>query len=124
MSQKYQGTNNTSSDFLKVLLALKKNVFKDLKVAGLAQVKSIKDDIFTVQPFPILSNELDKNIQCIAVSNLWVKEGDVVLLLYTDRNFIQNLKQVKLGQKLTPLKSDAELHSEKYGIIIALVHSK
>ena len=35
-----------------------------------------------------------------------------------DRNFIQNLKQIKGNQKLTSLQQNIDLHSDKFGIII------
>lgn len=118
----YQGQSQNSGDFLKVLLALKANIMRDLKVASLAQIKSIKDDIYTVMTFPQLEKEADKNIECVSLENLSLHEQDVVLIVYTDRNFLQNLKQVKLRQKLTPLKSDIELHSDKFGVIVGRIY--
>ena len=47
-----------------------------------------------------------------------VKPNDVVVILFMDRNFIQNLKQIKGNQKLTSLQQNIDLHSDKFGIII------
>lgn len=123
---KFSGTKMISSDFLRVLLALKENIMKDLKVATLAIVKSINEKTQTciVEPFPLLEIEKNKNITCVVnnIDNLSIK--DIVLVIFLDRNFLQNLGQIKNQQEKTNLKKNTELHSEKYGIIISKIISK
>lgn len=123
---KFLGTKMVSSDFLRVLLALKENIMKDLKVATLAIVKSIDEKTQTciVEPFPLLENEKNKNINCIINNSDDLSIKDIVLVIFLDRNFLQNLGQIKNQQEKTNLKRNTELHSEKYGIIISKIISK
>lgn len=121
--EKYAGTQIVSSDFLRVLLTLKKNIMRDLKVATLGIVKGV-DDVnqqVTVQTFPLIENEMTKNISCVNGCPDTLQEKDIVLVLFLDRNFIQNLKQAKKNQARTELKENNDLHSEKYGIVISKI---
>lgn len=115
-----QGNNGVNkNDELEVLLALKRNIFRDLKVASLGQVKEVGDSIIKVIPFPTYSNESEITIDCFKLKNIEVEKNDVVLVLFLDRNFIQNFKQIKNNQVKTKLDSkNVELHSTKYAIII------
>lgn len=123
---KFSGTKMISSDFLRVLLALKENIMKDLKVATLAIVKSIDEKTQTciVEPFPLLEIEKNKNITCVVNNTDDLSIKDIVLVIFLDRNFLQNLGQIKNQQEKTNLKKNTELHSEKYGIIISKIISK
>ena len=105
------------NDLLAVCMELKANIFRNLKVGTLAKVIST-NDIIKCKPFPLLENETEKIIDCFKIKEVEVKPNDVVLILFVDRNFIQNLKQIKGNQKLTSLQQNIDLHSDKFGIII------
>lgn len=106
------------NDLLTVLLTVKSNILRDLKVASLGVVKEIEDNNYIVKLFPLLQNENDKTILCFKLKDITIVKDDIVLILFTDRNFIQNLKQIKLNQTLTKLTENYDLHSHNYGIII------
>lgn len=106
------------NDLLTVLLTVKSNILRDLKVASLGVVKEIEDNNYIVKLFPLLQNENEKTILCFKLKDMTIVKDDVVLILFTDRNFIQNLKQIKLNQTLTKLTENYDLHSHNYGIII------
>lgn len=106
------------NDLLTVLLTVKSNILRDLKVASLGVVKEIEDNNYVVKLFPLLQNENEKTILCFKLKDITIVKNDVVLILFTDRNFIQNLKQIKLNQTLTKLTENYDLHSHNYGIII------
>ena len=109
------------NDDLEVLLALKRNIFRELKVASLGQVKEI-GETYKVVLFPTYSDELEITIECFKLKNLELTTGDVVLVLFLDRNFIQNFKQIKNNQEKTKLdKKNVELHSQKYAIIVGIL---
>ena len=109
-------------DNLEVLLTLKRNIFKNLKVASLGQVTKIGSDIINVTLFPLYKEETNVVIDCYKLKDLELKLNDVVLILFLDRNFIQNLKQIKNNQSKTNLDvNNVELHSLKYGIIIGIL---
>lgn len=118
-----QGNRGISkNDDLEVLLALKRNILRDLKVASLGIVKSIKDNIIKVNLFPTYTNESEITIDCYCLKNLEVSKDNVVLVLFLDRNFIQNLNQKNNNQQLTKVDSkNIELHSLKYGVVIGII---
>lgn len=118
-----QGNRGISkNDDLEVLLALKRNILRDLKVASLGIVKSIKDNIIKVNLFPTYTNESEITIDCYCLKNLEVNKDNVVLVLFLDRNFIQNLNQKNNNQRLTNIDSkNIELHSLKYGVVIGII---
>lgn len=118
---KFEGLNGTSSDFLKVLFALKANIMRDLHVATLGKVIEQTDITFLVKPFPLTTEEDEKVIKCYCLKDLTISVDDIAVVLYIDRDFIQALKQIKLGQEPSRINKSSELHSEKYGIIIGIV---
>lgn len=114
--------NQFEDDFLEVLLVLKANIFRELNVATLGIVKEIKDNTYVVNPFPTLNTEnKETNIEVIKVSNVEININDVVVILFMDRNFIQNLNQLKNNQKLSQLSKNVVLHSKNFGIIIGKI---
>lgn len=118
--QGYRGISK--NDDLEVLLALKRNILRDLKVASLGIVKSIKDNIIKVNLFPTYTNENEITIDCYCLKNLEVNKDNVVLVLFLDRNFIQNLNQKNNNQQFTKVDSkNIELHSLKYGVVIGII---
>lgn len=118
--QGYRGISK--NDDLEVLLALKRNILRDLKVASLGIVKSIKDNIIKVNLFPTYTNESEITIDCYCLKNLEVNKDNVVLVLFLDRNFIQNLNQKNNNQQFTKVDSkNIELHSLKYGVVIGII---
>lgn len=121
MARHFEGINGVSSDFLKVLLQLKTITKKETHVATLAIVSDTSksgEGLYTCQIIPTLNDENDKMISVYCVEGLTLQENDVVLILFLDNNFVQNLKQIRRGQKISKLQSQSETHSESYGIII------
>lgn len=113
------GNNVVSSDFLRVLLALKKNTMKDSNVADVAVVSSILSDKITCT---LLSNS-KAFIYCEKLQDLNVQVNDVVLIVFTNTDFRQNLNRIKNNQQ--PIDNSNEvLHSLNYGIIVGLVYRK
>lgn len=106
-----------SSDFLKVLLALKANINKDLKVADVAKVIQISNDSVNCQ---IITD--NTNVSCIALQNIALSIGDTVLILYTDSDFRTNLKRIKENQATQTVSS--ELHTKNYGVIVGIVYKE
>ena len=111
-----------NDDFLEVLLILKDNIFKDLNVATLAIVEEVKEDSVNVIPFPTIKSESsERQINCVKLKNLELTKNDIVIVVFCDRNFIQNLKQLKQNQKITQLNKNVNLHSDKYGVILGVL---
>lgn len=123
-----------------VLSQFKLGIFKELKCASLGIVKKYdeKTDYYSVEPFPLIKGESVKNIQCYAALDVHItyKDGgtektikgketvsvnDMVLIVFLDRNYFQNFRQVIKEQKRTNLNENSDLHSDKYGLIIKVV---
>ena len=110
-----KGNRVPSSDFLQVLLALKGNIMRDLNVADIAIVD--KDD----GPIrcKLLNNEEIK-IECEKLKGLTIAKDDLVLVLFTNSDFRNNLKQIRNNQK--PQKTSSQsLHNKNYGVIIGII---
>ena len=120
---KFEGLQGNSSDFLKVLLTLKANIMRDLHVATIGKVIEQYDTTFSVKPYPLTNDESEKVVKCYYLRDLELNVGDIVVVLYMDRDYIQAFKQTQLGQEPSKINKSSELHSEKYGIIIGILAS-
>ena len=116
-NEKVSGNKNVSSDFLRVLLALKSNVMKDLNVAELAIVNQIKNDTY----YCSLINSSNITLNCIKLKNLQVQENDIVLVIFTNTDFRQNLKRIKSNQKTIDNVTNENLHNKSYAIIVGII---
>lgn len=112
------GGKYVSSDFLKVLLALKKNVMKDTNVADVCIVNKVDDSIYCA---PV--NNSNVTIVCDKLNNLNVSQNDIVVVLYMNSDFRQNLKRFKQNQPLMNVNSE-QMHSLNYGVIIGIIYKK
>lgn len=115
---------NTTTDYseLEVLLALKDNIFKNLKVGSFAQVVSVNTEDNTAQVilFPSYKGDIDVTISVIIPKSVLVSVDDTVVVLFLDTNFKQTLKQTIKKQKRSQLETtNVVLHSLNYGVIIA-----
>lgn len=116
---------NQASDLKDVLLILKEVTLKDTHVSTLAYLGpkveefNEKYGIYECQPFPLEVGQSSYNIHAYyfdeAISRL--SEGDIVLIIYTDRNFINNLYASDHIPKET---QDQGNHLIKYGIIVPI----
>ena len=123
----YSGSSTQNvDDLLTVLLQVKKNIMKSLNVASIAQVKKIDNEhkIATVQLYPILEDESEKNIDVYWCSNLETDgttifaTNDIVLVIFCDRNFKAAFKKLKNSQAPSTLDENIDLHTDRYGIIV------
>lgn len=112
------GNKTVSSDFLRVLLALKKNTMRDNNVAEVCLVQDISQS-------EIRCNTLssDSVIVCEKLQDLEIQKNDVVLVVFTNTDFRQNLKRIKSNQKSVK-NQDEILHSLNYGVVIGLIYRK
>lgn len=73
-----------------------------IKVSTLAKVKSIKTQysdekrygVLNVTPFPLNNNESEYSIIAYYFSNIEFKENDIVLIVFTDLYFAENLNNL------------------------------
>lgn len=122
VDSRYRGIKTNQNDELEVLLALKRNIMNEFKTSSLGVVREVGESKYKVALFPTYSNEVEITIDCFKLSNVVITKGDVVLVIFTDRNFIQNLNQLRNAQKITKLDyNNVELHTYKYAIIIGKI---
>lgn len=114
-----------ASSLADILKILKTSTMLDTNVATLAYVKSIEkqigEDIYgilNVDPFPLYNNQERYTIQSYYFSRSATFEiGDIVLIVFTNFNFISNLN----NKTYTPLATqDLDNHLIKYGVAIPL----
>lgn len=105
------GNNTTQYDIISILLMVKSNIMKDTHVSDVAIVKSTGDKLLCEL---LVTGE---TIECYCLSNLTVHEDDVVLLIFTDNDFRQNLFRLRNNQALQYTEGKS-LHSRSCGIII------
>jgi len=139
---KYAKNTSFQGGLTDVLVALKNNIFRNLNVATIGEVVSINtsDNTIQVKLLPQASGEISRNITCNSLSFPIVKTQDdtetiewrsytsilaihdLVLVLYTNRNSSQNIKQHSMNTTYSNLsKERLELHSDKFGIVIGLI---
>lgn len=107
---------NVTSDFLRVLLALKDNIFNDLNVADVCTVESINEDSVLCRT---LSDQL--LVSAITLKDLEIQTGDIVLVIFCNTDFRMKLQKIKAAQNYTST-SEEVLHSKSYGVIVGIVY--
>ena len=112
------GNRNEAEDLLNVLLALKKNIFRDLNVCEICSITAVSGDKYVVVPI----NNSKEKLYCSTITSTNLKVGDLVLVIFTNRDSRLNLSRLKQGQKPQDISSD-EYHSKEYGIIVASPNS-
>lgn len=113
-----------ADSLLDVLLILREKIMLDTHVATLAYVEDVilertnenKYGIIKCKPFPLLEEQEPYSIQAYYFKEDNTFEiGDIILVVFTDLNFIGNLKTVDTKPRET---QDVIYHSTKYGIVI------
>lgn len=115
-----------SSDFLKVLLALKSNIMKDLHVATICKVNSIKvirdannQALYTLYDC-ISINNANCFFICFALKDLDISINSYALVLFCDEDNLINYKRIKTNELIKDVTSENK-HSYSYGVIIGLI---
>lgn len=103
-----------SGDLLKVLLALKDSIMKDIHCSELAVIKEVFTDNCNCS---LISNPNIK-INAYRVKGTRCKVGDVVLVAFSDNDFRSNLVKKDNNTKLQTIDSVVK-HQLDYGIIVS-----
>lgn len=126
-------TTNVGSDFLRVLMALKTNIMKDINVCDIAIVKSISDEgvyctmlnnsqttvlAKVMSPLKTESNEETNTTDTTdSTTEPQLQVNDIVVVLYTNTDFRQNLAKLSAGEATYDVDSTTR-HSKSFGVII------
>ena len=121
MREDLESEISSATSLLDVLLILKKVTMIDTHVATLAYVvgeQTWKDSYGTIRckPFPLDTNQSEYIIEAYYFnSESIINENDIVVILFMDKNFINNLNAVDNKPRIT---QDLGTHLIKYGIVI------
>ena len=107
------GNDVVSSDFLKVLLALKDNIMRDLHCNDIGIVVSTSGNECVCK---LLSNP-DIKISCTKINNIIIDKDDVVFIAYTDINSKHNAKQLS-DQKDLRNQTIGNKHAYENAVIV------
>ena len=113
------GNKTTSSAFLDVLDASKANIQSSTYVGRICKVESVNNDSITC----ININNEQQRLKCIAFQNLVIQKGDIVLVMFTDEDYRQNIKRIKNNERQQNYETTI-LHSLNYGVIIGIIYRK
>ena len=105
----------------KVLDALKNNIMRNTHVATFGIVKETNDDVAYVEFLPIIDKNNTTNVMCFNASPFALEVNDLVIVIFMDRNYRQNVKQYLADKALSELNIGDILHSMEYGVIISKV---
>ena len=116
---------NQTKDWVDVLKDATNKAIDKVNVATLAYVENERDtrndkyDIITVSPFPLEEGQKSYTIRAYARKGEDVREGDIVVVLFTNKNFINNLDHN------TPQESsNQESHPITCGVIVYKLYDK
>lgn len=116
--KKYTGNQFSHSDLIRVLLQLKSITTEAIKVAEVCEVIDITNNELKCKI--ISTNEI---IYCDKLSGLNFQKNDIILVIFTDTDFRQNLAKLKMNAP-TQLVTDKNLHQVSFGIAIGLIYRK
>ena len=108
------GNKVFSGDFLKVLLALKESIMKDIHCSELAIIKEVYSNNCNCS---LLSNPEIK-INAYKTRGTICRVGDIVLVAFSDNDFRSNLLKKDNNSQLQVIDSPIK-HQLDYGIIIS-----
>lgn len=124
MRETWESRIENATTLQDAIFLLKEKTKMDTHVATLAYVEKIKVEknatnkfgLVECKPFPLNPNQEEYTIQAYYFKEeSEFEKGDIILVLFTDLNFVNNLKSIETSPKET---YDLNYHSLKYGIII------
>lgn len=122
IEEKYSNNKNATSDFLRVLLALKTNVMRNLHCAEICEVSEISAINDTITCITLTDRTY---ISAIPLYNIDIRKNDVVIVIYTDTDFRASLAKIKKGLVIQPTaEKTADYHTKSYGVIIGIVYRR
>ena len=120
MTEQITGNQNVSSDFIRVLLALKANTMRSIPVAELCVVTETSNDLIRAT---LLTNS-HLSIDATLMSGLTVQKDDIVLVVFTKSRFIEQLSKLKAGKPADITAESSDIHSLQNGVIVGLVYRR
>lgn len=115
----YKTRNNYSQyDLVSIFEAAEKRTLRHCNVATLALVQKTEEDNIYCLPFPIREGESPSTIKAWNIYNAKVEKNDIVLVIFTDRDFRVNKDNVSENNIVQT--SDNNLHEIEFGVAISI----
>lgn len=111
--------NMASSDFLRVLLALKENIMRDINVADICQIKQIQTG-YAYNKYFCTSITDGAELEAIAITDVALSVGDLVCVIFTNYEFKPNLTATNKWD----MSNKKLMHTKLSSIIIGKVPQK
>lgn len=103
-------------DLVAIFQSIETKILRDCYVATLAYVTKVENNQVICTPFPIREGSSQAHIYAWNMANLEITRGDTVLVLFTDRDFRNNIN--KVDENHINQTSDNYLHQKDFGIVI------
>lgn len=110
--------NYQQYDWIEVFKSFETKIKRGIHVATMAVVMSVDGDTLQCMPFPTEEGTNGKVIEAYNIANATYARGDKCLVLFTDRDFRTNRKNVTIDSNSVTKTNNATLHSDLYGIVI------
>lgn len=110
--------NYQQYDWIEVFKSFETKIKKGIHTATMAVVIKSDSDTIYCMPFPIEEDTDAKVIEAYNISNATYSKGEKCLILFTDRDFRTNRKNVTTDSNSVTKTNNATLHSDLYGIVI------
>lgn len=115
----YKTRNNYGQyDLVSIFEAAEKRTLRHCNVATLALVQKTEEDNIYCLPFPIREGESPSTIKAWNIYNAKVEKNDIILVIFTDRDFRVNKDNVSENNIVQT--SDNNLHEIEFGVAISI----
>lgn len=118
MAENYAGNDNASAGLLRLLDALKTNIFRDLHVADAARIDAMNED----GTFTCTTITQGRTVIAYPMNGLLLSAGDVAVVLFVDSSFVDNFQKIKAGGIPKYVEDKYGLHQATNGIIIGTIY--
>ena len=114
--------NNQQYDLISIFQDFQTKINRDLNVASFAIVEKVDGRSIYCKPFPIRKESQPYTIIAYLASlKLKINVDDIVLVIFTDRDFRTCIDSVKSNVNYTT--EDNDLHSINYGVVVSKIES-
>ena len=119
-NDKFKGFNSTptSDDIMSLARAIIENTMRNLHVASIGVITEIKNNKVKAKLIPTNQGEDEKEIEVANIYGLEVEKNDIILILFLDKDFKNNLEQLNRNEQYLVKNNNNELHHENFAIIL------
>lgn len=115
--------DNQQYDLISIFKDFQIKINRDLNVASFAIVEKVDNRSVYCKPFPIRNETSSYTIIAYLINaNLEINKDDIVLIIFTDRDYRTCLDNITQDSNYTT--DDSNLHSINYGVVLTKIENK